>query len=129
MADNQRHYLPCKIKYTIILLFKLVSQEFYSNVSDSACATFYRCICQIRRHHFDWHKKCTQSVLTSHITYCPNDFLLTFFSEIYSNTVWGMNSIVLCAPPVLRTSSSCPIINIRFFISFPSTFLSSLFFR
>lgn len=45
------------------LLFKLVSQEFNFNASDSVYATYYHYIRQIRRHHFDWHKNCTQNVL------------------------------------------------------------------
>ena len=56
-------------------LLKLVSQEFNFNASDSVYATYYHYIRQIRRHHFDWHKNCTQNVLTL-IIYCSHTFQL-----------------------------------------------------
>lgn len=50
------------------------------------------------------------------------------FMSYYFFIACGINSIVLCVPPVLLINSSCPIILIRFFISFPRTTLSSSFF-
>ena len=44
-------------------LFKLVSQEFYSDNFNSAFAIFCRYIRHIRRHIFYCHKNCTQNVL------------------------------------------------------------------
>ena len=45
------------------LLFKLVSQEFYSDNFNSTFAIFGRYIRPIRRHIFYCHKNCTQNVL------------------------------------------------------------------
>ena len=45
------------------LLFKLVSQEFYSDNFNSAFAILGRYIRHIRRHIFYCHKNCTQNVL------------------------------------------------------------------
>ena len=44
-------------------LFKLVSQEFYSDNFNSTFAIFGRYIRPIRRHIFYCHKNCTQNVL------------------------------------------------------------------
>lgn len=44
---------------------KIVSQEFDFCNSNSVFATFHCCIRHISRHDFDWHKNCTQNVLTT----------------------------------------------------------------
>lgn len=49
--------------YFYSILFKLVSQEFYSDNFNSAFAIFCRYIRHIRRHIFYCHKNCTQNVL------------------------------------------------------------------
>lgn len=49
------------------ILFKLVSQEINSNISDSACATFCYCIRHISRYDFDRCKNCP-ILVSAHIT-------------------------------------------------------------
>ena len=81
------------------LLFKLVSQEFYSDNFNSAFAILGRYIRHIRRHIFYCHKNCTQNVLMHQANnlflytkvisrYCIRSWILLSTSQILPRTFY-----------------------------------------
>ena len=80
-------------------LFKLVSQEFYSDNFNSAFAIFCRYIRHIRRHIFYCHKNCIQNVLMHQANnlfwytkvisrYCIRSWILLSTSQILPRTFY-----------------------------------------